>query len=87
MTNNFIGVRQLATQLGVSIPTIRRWVHDGSLPCLKLNGTTVRFAPSTSLPSLEQASRRRQRRHEEDQIYPTQTAPDHHGEYAGANRS
>jgi len=45
MTNNFIGVRQLATQLGVSIPTIRRWVHDGSLPCLKLNGTTVRFAP------------------------------------------
>jgi len=45
MTTNFIGVRQLATQLGVSVPTIRRWVREGALPCLKLHGTAVRFTP------------------------------------------
>ena len=41
---NYLSVRQLAAHFGVSIPTVRRWLGDGSLKSTRIGGA-VRFSP------------------------------------------
>jgi excisionase family DNA binding protein len=41
---NYLSVRQLAAHFGLSIPTIRRWVDNGSLKFTRV-GVSVRFSP------------------------------------------
>lgn len=44
-----ISVEELASQLGVSIPTIYRWVNAGKLPHFRVR-RQIRFLPSEVLP-------------------------------------
>lgn len=44
-----ISVEELASQLGVSVPTIYRWVNTGKLPHFRVR-RQIRFLPSEVLP-------------------------------------
>lgn len=36
-------VKEVANKLNVQEQTIRKWIKDGRLPAVKLNGTTIRI--------------------------------------------
>ena len=40
---DLLTAKEVAQWLGVSEKTVRRWQHQGKLPCVKLNGWAVRF--------------------------------------------
>lgn len=42
--NNYLSKKELQKKLGVSLPTISRWMRDGKIPFLKI-GKRVLFDP------------------------------------------
>jgi len=69
MTTQYINIKDLAARFAVSVPTIRNWVRDGTIPAstyLKVK-ETFRFDPIL----VEQAFREAQN----DPASPDETAP------------
>lgn len=40
-TDGFLSVARFATVLGVTEPTVHRWVRNGVLPCVRLGRTVL----------------------------------------------
>lgn len=49
-----ITAEQLAEELSLRPGTIKRWVHEGIIPCLRLSGKVVRFDPDEVERALKQ---------------------------------
>lgn len=51
-----VDIEEMARILGVSIPTVRRLVKAGEIPCLRM-GRALRFVPADVLAALNQRAR------------------------------
>jgi excisionase family DNA binding protein len=60
---NFLSVRQLAAHFGISIPTVRRWLADGSLRCTRIGGA-VRFSPENIAQFIAESEAKCNARHD-----------------------
>ena len=45
MIEKWVGIKEIAEHLGISIVTIYRWVENGKIPCHKI-GKLWKFKPS-----------------------------------------
>jgi excisionase family DNA binding protein len=57
----WLTVREVARQVALSEPTVRRLVHDGTLEAMRPTPRAIRVAESAVVMFLERAQRRGQR--------------------------